>query len=238
MPAIKIITTSDGSHSLLNTALDETYHSVHGAIQESQHVFIRHGFDCWFERNPKKEIRILEIGFGTGLNSFLTLLHSKGTGLKVYYESWDTDPFAWEVIKQLNYPTILGSPELFFKIHEAQWDQSDTINPNFKLQKRKADCLVDQFDTFTLFDLIYYDAFAPSKQPEMWTIDVLKKVTDLLSPGGIWVTYCAKGQVKRDLRSLGLTIETLSGPPGKKEMIRASRSSVEIQNALSGDAGV
>lgn len=223
MHEVKIITTSDGSHSLLNTTLHETYHSIHGAVQESKHVFIVHGLDHWLERNKKKEIKILEIGFGTGLNAFLTLLRSTGAGLDIYYESWEAHPLEMDIVKQLNYPTFLGSPELFSSIQEASWDQRVSITPEFTLHKRKGDILIGQLEESIPFDLIYYDAFAPVKQPEMWTFEIFKKVTGSLALAGVWITYCAKGQVKRDLKTLGLMVETLPGPPGKKEMIRASR---------------
>ena len=222
MDEIRIITTADGSHSLLNTILQETYHSVHGAIQESKHVFIVHGLDHWVERTGKREIRILEIGFGTGLNAFLTVLRAEACGIQVYYESWESHPLETDVVTQLNYPIVLHSKELFSDLHEVSWDQPVHITPDFILHKRKGSILID-LPGIHSFDVVYYDAFAPAKQAEMWTFEVLKKVTDSLSASGAWVTYCAKGQVKRDLKKLGLTVETLAGPPGKKEMIRASR---------------
>lgn len=223
MDEIRIITTSDGSHSLLNTYLNETYHSIHGAVQESNHVFILHGLNHWLERNKKKEIKILEIGFGTGLNAFLTLLHSIQSGIHVYYESWEAHPLEMDIVKQLNYPNVLGSSDFFSSIQESLWDKSVAITPEFTLHKRKGDILSGPLEESLPFDLIYYDAFAPAKQPEMWTFEVLRKVTDSLAQTGVWITYCAKGQVKRDLKTLGLTVETVPGPPGKKEMIRASR---------------
>src|SRR5258708_14676103 len=119
---------------------------------------------------------------------------------------------------KVNYRLLLGSLQFFSKMHEAPRGQSILINPSFTLRKNKGDILFDKLDTLIPFDLIYYDAFAPAKQPEMWTIDILKNVTDSLASGGIWITYCAKGQVKRDLASLGLTVETLAGPPAKKEV--------------------
>lgn len=221
--ALQLITTSDGSHSLLNTALNETYHSVHGALQESQHVFIRHGLEYWHGRNAGKEARILEIGFGTGLNALLTLLYSNHSGIKIFYESWDIEPLAPSLVQQLNYGDILDAPDGFSKIHDAPWNEPTFITPTFALHKHHGDILKDPVGSPGGIDLIYYDAFAPGKQPEMWTTEILKKVSDCLAPGGVWVTYCAKGQVKRDLKSFGLTVETLPGPPGKKEMIRASR---------------
>jgi tRNA U34 5-methylaminomethyl-2-thiouridine-forming methyltransferase MnmC len=223
MDEVRIITTSDGSHSLLNTALNETYHSIHGAIQESRHVFIVHGLEEWLSKSRSSEAKILEIGFGTGLNAFISALESSARNLKVYYESWEAFPLDDLVIHQLNYPGILGSKALFNDIHAAPWNQPTKVAQEFTLRKTKANLLNDSPGDSMKFDIIFFDAFAPARQPEMWSAEVLKKVVDALAPGGIWVTYCAKGQVKRDLRALGLNVETLPGPPGKKEMIRASR---------------
>lgn len=225
MSTIKIITTSDGSHSLLDTSLNETYHSIHGAIQESQHVFIRAGLDHWLQRNQKSKIRIFEAGFGTGLNVFLTALHHALNEVKTYYESWEAFPLETNMLKKLNYPVTLGSPEIFSRIHEAAWNQPTSILTSFTLCKKRGDILMDRLNGTASFDLIYYDAFAPMKQPEMWTLSTLRKISSLLAPNGVLVTYCAKGQVKRDLKSLELAIETLPGSPGKKEMIRATFNS-------------
>ena len=223
MPELKIIITADGSHSLLDTVLNETYHSTHGAIRESQHVFIHAGLDLWRQQQPNKELRILEMGFGTGLNVFLTALHTLEANPGIYYESWEAFPLTMDIIGQLNYPAVLGVPELFTRIHDAAWDEQVEVTPSFVLNKRRGDMLTTRLDETQLFDLIFYDAFAPSKQPALWTLEILKKVAGTLKKGGLFVTYCAKGQVKRDLKSLGLTVETLPGPPGKKEMIRATR---------------
>ncbi len=223
MTDIRIITTADGSHSLHHAGLNETYHSVHGAIRESQYVFIRQGLVRWLELNNSKEIRILEVGFGTGLNALLTLLHSLQTNVKVYYESWEANPLDSLFVQQLNYGEMLKGAAWFGKINKAEWNEAGAITADFTLHKHHGDILRDTLNPSARFDLIYFDAFAPSKQPEMWTLEQIRKITDTLAPGGIWVTYCAKGQVKRDLVSLKFTVETLAGPPGKKEMIRASR---------------
>ena len=220
MSHIKIISTSDGSHSLLNTSLNETYHSVHGAIQESKHVFIQNGLDFWISRNPAKEPRILEIGFGTGLNVLLTLLHGQSSQQKIYYESWEMYPLDQSVVRELNYGLLLEAGENFSEIHNALWNSTVALSPHFTLHKHLGSILIDSLTG--PFDLVYYDAFAPSKQAEMWTIEALKKITNSIAPGGVWVTYCAKGQLKRDLKALGLNVETLPGPPGKKEMVRAT----------------
>jgi tRNA U34 5-methylaminomethyl-2-thiouridine-forming methyltransferase MnmC len=221
MDHLEVIATDDGSHSILNTALQETYHSRHGAVQESTHVFIDHGLRV-AELTRKESLRILEIGFGTGLNAALTLLEAGRRNLGITYESWEKFPLPAHVIDQLNYGAILGDIESFHALHQAPWNVITTIRPGFELYKRVRDILAEPLEGN--FDLIYYDAFAPSKQPEMWTQEILRKVTSALAPGGLLVTYCAKGQVKRDLAALGLTVETLPGPPGKKEMTRATRN--------------
>lgn len=221
MDTLQVIATGDGSHSLLNTVLNETYHSVHGAIQESRHVFILHGLEAIEQTHPNQPIRILEVGFGTGLNVLLTWMHTKESKTPITYESWERYPLPESILLQLNYASQLEDMEGFDAIHRVPWNVETALVPGFSLLKKQGDVLVDPIEGS--YDLIYFDAFAPSKQPELWTMDVLKKVTNRLLPNGILVTYCAKGQVKRDFASLGLHVESPPGPPGKKEMTRASR---------------
>ncbi|HMJ69826.1 MAG TPA: tRNA (5-methylaminomethyl-2-thiouridine)(34)-methyltransferase MnmD [Cyclobacteriaceae bacterium] len=210
---VKLILTSDGSHSLLNTALDETYHSRHGAVQESMHVFIKHGLETWAAKNPGKTVNIFEVGFGTGLNGLLTAL----TGLPVNYTAIEAFPLGEPVYSVLNY-----SPhELLQQLHRAPWNEWTEITDNFRLKKIESE--LEKTTLTDHYDMIYFDAFAPSKQPSMWELPVLTKVCGTLPAGGIFVTYCAKGQLKRDLRSLGFEVETLVGPPGKKEMVRGTK---------------
>jgi tRNA U34 5-methylaminomethyl-2-thiouridine-forming methyltransferase MnmC len=223
MKDIEIIITLDGSHSLRNRELDETYHSIHGAVQESVHVFIRNGLMFFENENHPSEIRILEVGFGTGLNALLTLKHALGSKLQFHYTSLEADPITKETIQQLNYPEILdfeGAASIFQKLHTASWAQEDKILYNFVLKKQLGR-LQDSTLGDKQFDLIYFDAFGPVKQPELWEMAMLKKVEQSMKPGAVFVTYCAKGQFKRNLKSLGLRVETLPGPPGKNEMVRA-----------------
>jgi len=223
MSNVEIITTSDGSHSLRNIGLDETYHSIHGAIQESVHVFIRNGLMFFENQNRPIEIRILEVGFGTGLNALLTLKHALGSTLQIHYTSLEAHPVDEKTIQQLNYPEVLdlnGAASLFQKVHAASWIQEEATLSNFVLKKQLGR-LQDVDLGNKQFDLIYFDAFAPAKQPELWEIGMLGKIEQSMKPGAVFVTYCAKGQLKRDLRSLGLRVETLPGAPGKKEMVRA-----------------
>jgi tRNA U34 5-methylaminomethyl-2-thiouridine-forming methyltransferase MnmC len=214
---IKIIVTNDGSHSLLNETLDETYHSRHGAVQESMYVFIEQGLNYWLEQRNVKAISILEVGFGTGLNALLTLTEAIKRDINIDYYSLETVPLEREVWMNLNYP----DPLYFFKaIHVAEWGQVCEIDAHFRMIKKNESLLTTVLQP-AQFDLVYFDAFAPNKQPEMWELPVLEKVVSTLKPGGLFVTYCAKGQLKRDLKSLGLTVESLPGPPGKREMVRA-----------------
>ena len=225
MRELRIITTSDGSHSLLDTSLNETYHSTHGAIQESIHVFIKNGFDFLLQRKPEHEMNILEIGFGTGLNVLLTMQHATLTNQKVQYTSLEAFPIDMTMVGQLNYPSALamaGGKE-FISLHLLPWNEKSEVFPNFHLEKRNIK-LEDAELEGNEFDLVYYDAFAPSKQPEMWELAILRKVAEAMKPQAVFVTYCAKGQLKRDLKSLGFSVETLPGPPGKKEMVRAVKT--------------
>ncbi len=219
MHDVEIITTSDGSHSLLNTSLDETYHSRHGAVQESNYVFLKQGLDYFIEQNTPEKISILEVGFGTGLNAWLTFEHLQASKKVIQYTSIETFPLPETIWQSLNYATSEAEKNNFKRIHTALWNQAVQLTNQFCLHKVEA--RVQDFNTSQLFDIIYFDAFAPNKQPEMWELNVLKKVTDQLSINGVFVTYCAKGQLKRDLKSLGLQVETLAGPPGKKQMVRA-----------------
>lgn len=220
MDNLAIITTSDGSHSLLNKSLNETYHSHHGAIQESEHVFISSGLNFWLNRNNPQSIRILEIGFGTGLNALLTWAYMKDRPCQVDYVSLEANPLGREIWSNLNYADKLNMCDEFKSLHEAAWDHYFHAQTNVKILKQHTTLQQVTLEPLR-YDLIYYDAFAPNKQPEMWELVMLEKTVRAMSVGGAFVTYCAKGQVKRDLLKLGLTVETLAGPPGKKEMIRA-----------------
>lgn len=221
--ALQLITTGDGSHTLLNTNLNETYHSTHGAVQESLHVFIKNGLDFFIKNNTPTEIKILEVGFGTGLNALLSLKQIRDSKIKIHYTSLEAFPISIETADQLSYPTDVlfqQSKQLFMSLHEAVWNEPVSILPNFTLEKIKITLQEISFQP-SEFDLVYFDAFAPNKQPEMWELITLRKVVQAIKPKGAFVTYCAKGQLKRDLKSLGMIIETLSGPPGKREMVRA-----------------
>ena len=222
---IQLIATKDGSHSLLNLQLDETYHSRHGAVQESMHVFIKNGLQHWLEQHPSQDVSIFEVGMGTGLNVLLTLQEAISSDRIFYYTTLEPFPVLSEIIDQLNYAEFVEDTSLqplFPEIHDSPWEQEVPLCKNFifkKLQNTVQEATLKP----TAFDVIYFDAFAPNKQPNLWTYEILDKVTSLLRPGGVWVTYAAKGQMKRDLKALGLEVETLPGPPGKAEMVRAKK---------------
>jgi tRNA U34 5-methylaminomethyl-2-thiouridine-forming methyltransferase MnmC len=222
MNKLELIITSDGSHSLLNTVLDETYHSRHGAMQESVHVFIQQGLQFFLDQKQREKVSVLEIGFGTGLNALLTAQHAQSKSYSIQYVSLEAFPVEETIWSKLNYADTDEAKDLFRTLHQAQWTSPELIGPNFTLIKAHTTLQQVDLSQYT-FDVVYYDAFAPNKQPEMWELPLLQKVVERLSGDGVFVTYCAKGQLKRDLRSLGLNVETLPGPPGKKEMIRAMK---------------
>lgn len=222
---IQLITTADGSHSLLNTTIKETYHSVHGAIQESAHVFIKNGLEYFVHIHKPKQISVLEIGFGTGLNALMTLQSALQMGISIYYTTLEAFPVNSKTTQLLNYSQLLdfnNSNRYFERLHDVSWEEEKTIENNFFIKKLKGKVQEINFPTSS-FDLIYFDAFAPSKQPEMWEMNVLQKIEMAMKPNAVFVTYCAKGQLKRDLKLLGLSVEKLPGPPGKKEMVRATK---------------
>ena len=218
---LKIITTADGSHSLLNESLNETYHSVHGALQESLHVFVKHGLAFVAQKNSLP-IEIVEVGFGTGLNALLSLQFAQQHQRRIHYFSIESSPLTEEVWSKLNYAASTGLTEEYSALHGAKWNLEQLITPHFHLTKLHS-TLHDATIPANRADVVYYDAFAPSKQPELWELGMFTKMFNCLKPGGVLVTYCAKGQLKRDLKALGFIVETLEGPPGKKEMVRASK---------------
>ena len=213
----EIITTGDGSKTIQIKGWDEQYHSKHGAIQEAYHVFINHGL-CLFE---KTSISILEIGFGTGLNAFITSLEHTKRALNVNYTGVEAYPVAKEEIEQLGYAAALGVPEMnthFNNLHESVWNERVEITPSFHLEKQKMD--FKDIKAKNLFNLIYFDAFGARVQPELWTVSIFKKMFTALKPKGYIVTYAAKGSVRRAMQEVGFLVERLPGPPGKREMLR------------------
>ncbi len=220
---LQIIATEDGSNTLFNTALKETYHSTRGAIQESNHVFINNGLRFFLDSQKPNSISVFEVGLGTGLNALLSLKFAEENKLKIEYTSIECNPIALKTAAQLNFVSLLNDESLtsqFQRIHDEGWDQEVILSNHFMLQKINNDLFLFQLKP-NQFDVIFFDAFAPSKQPEMWAMAILEKVVQSMKEGGVFVTYCAKGQLKRDLKSLGLIVESLPGSSGKREMVRA-----------------
>lgn len=214
----KIIITEDGSHSLQVPELKETYHSIHGAIQESKHVFIKSGLSAL----KQNDISIFEMGFGTGLNALLSYDYCHSQQQNVSYTSIEKYPLSLAEVKQLNFPEQLSLDRSFFdRLHTAQWGLRSVIEPDFNLTKIKAD--ISRTGLRGTHDIVFFDAFGPDIQANLWTIDILSKMHKILRPGGLFVTYSAKGQVRRNLQEAGFTVERLPGPPGKREMIRATK---------------
>jgi tRNA U34 5-methylaminomethyl-2-thiouridine-forming methyltransferase MnmC len=214
---VEVITTGDGSASLYVPTLDETYHSRHGAVQESMHVFIRNGLAAV----SKDEIRVLEVGLGTGLNAILAARYADNLEKKVHYSAIETSPLPPEVISQLPNPAP-ESPELFTRLHKSEWEQDYSLTDRFIMCKKEIRVQDVSFPPET-FDCIFYDAFGPRAQPEMWTPEIFRKLFEWTVSGGFWVSYCSRGQVRRDLLASGWVTEKLPGPPGKREMLRAQR---------------
>lgn len=207
-------TTKDGSQTIYIPELDEHYHSTNGAIQEAEIVYLEAGLDFC----KKDNINILEIGFGTGLNAYLTMIKSNK---KISYTSMELYPLTEKEYSSLNHHEIVigGSKELFFKLHKAKWGEFCNINNNFKLRKINEDITLHKFEKG--YDVVYFDAFAPDIQPHLWSEDVFKKIYNSMNTNGVLTTYCVKGIVKRALKACGFRIEKLPGALGKREMLRA-----------------
>ena len=211
--------TEDGSHTFYMPDLDEHYHSTHGAVQESKHVFLDAGFH-FCEKDP---IHILEIGFGTGLNCFLTLMETLKTNRKVVYHSIELYPLEKEHINSLNYAEQSNpvQKDLFTTLHKSEWNSDVKITDDFTLRKLLGDLRTSKFPT--KYDLVYFDAFAPEVQPDLWTEEIFTKIYHSLNSNAILTTYCSKGIVKQALRASGFELKRLPGPPGKRHMLRATR---------------
>lgn len=214
-----IIESEDGSNTLYVPELKEYYHSIHGAISESRHVFIERGLQA----HSGTDIHILEVGFGTGLNAILTFIEAEKKDITIRYTAIELYPLEEEVTSKLNYPKLIGEKygKTSFSLHQAKWGEWEQISPFFNLKKINVN-LVD-FLPEDRYDVVYFDAFAPNIQPELWSENVLSKICDSINPKGILVTYSSKGQVRRTLKKFGLKVEKIPGPKGKREMIRAHK---------------
>ena len=211
--------TADGSFTLFNPDFGEHYHSTFGAIQESEHIFIRAGLESFIGRHDT--IHVFEMGFGTGLNALLTFLQAEKTGQKIRYYGLEAFPISMETAKMLNYPEFLNADQkLFLKFHEP--DNLINISPEFTLVKEtgtmEQTVLPDEH-----FDVVYFDAFSPEAQPELWTQEIFGKIYNAMKTGGVLTTYSCKGTVKRAMKAAGFQLEKLPGPPGKREFLRAMK---------------
>ena len=222
----EVVITGDGSSTIHLPDWDEQYHSKHGAVQEAYHVFIKHGLHHLYSEkgNSNTGVSILEIGFGTGLNAFITLLEAEKLKLKINYVGVEAYPVSAEEISLLNYTKALEAEarEAVFKtLHDVPWDVKQHITPMFSIEKQKK--FFSEINDEAVFNLIYFDAFGARVQPELWTEPVFRSMYKTLKPNGVLVTYAAKGSVRRAMQSVGFTVERLEGPPGKREMLRGTK---------------
>lgn len=221
------IITKDGSHTISIPEMNVTYHSHHGAIQESMHVFIEAGLKYVSANLQEPWINIFEMGFGTGLNALLSLIEAERCQLKIHYTAVELFPLQEKEINLLNYCEQLDRQNLkpvFHQLHQCEWGKDIFITPFFTLHKIRMDLI--NLSAYQPVNLIYYDAFAPAAQPELWTKEVFEKLISLLVPGGVLVTYCSKGDVRRAMQAVGFSIEKIPGPKGKREMVRAALPTV------------
>ncbi|NTS40175.1 tRNA (5-methylaminomethyl-2-thiouridine)(34)-methyltransferase MnmD [Flavisolibacter sp. BT320] len=218
----EVVLTKDGSHTIAIAEKGVTYHSVHGAVQESMHVFIEAGLGTILTSPDKTEISIFEMGFGTGLNAFLTALVALEQQRSFFYTAVETAPLSAEEASLLNYSDSLGYGELFTALHQCAWDEAVQVNDFFTVEKRQTE--LTAFSPSRQYDLVYYDAFAPSAQPELWTKEVFEKLYGMMHTNGVLVTYCSKGDVRRALQAAGFSVEKVPGPRGKREMLRALKA--------------
>jgi len=225
----KIITTNDGSTSIHMVEWNEQYHSKHGAIQEAKHVFIESGLVFFLSNGHGnfKPISILEIGFGTGLNAYITLLEAQKRNIKINYNGVDAFPVSKQEIQQLNFESQLGIEKtfsLFSRMHELPWEEEFQMTDFFSLKKQQK--YFSEINNREAFNLIYFDAFGPRVQPELWTESLFQLMFNALKVNGVLVTYCAQGNARRALQKVGFIVEKIVGPPGKRHMIRALKSNI------------
>lgn len=219
-PINTIKKSNDGSHTLFSEKFQVTYHSLHGATTESQVVFIDAGLNYFQNRENKTEISVFEMGFGTGLNAFMTALWAEKNKVSIQYTGIEAYPIANQHLQELNYPAMLGRTDIFESIHNAAWGSMQSVTTLFKLHKIKT-TLQAFIPVEESVDIIFYDAFGPGAQPELWETGLMTKNYSILKKGGILVTYCSQGQFRRNLKVAGFIVDKLPGPPGKREIVRA-----------------
>lgn len=220
-----ILLTEDGSHTVNIPCLNVTYHSMHGAVQESRHVFLKTGLQYFIAQNKKAEtINVFEIGFGTGLNALLSLQAAIQLNQKIIYQTIEAEPLLMNEVDKLNYTSFINKnlQESFLALHKYEWNEVIIVHNLFSFQKIKSG--LEQFEANQKFHVIYFDAFDPNVQPDMWTETVFRKMFGMLYENGILVTYCSKGNVRRAMQTAGFTVQKLKGPPGKREIVRAVKT--------------
>ncbi len=220
----KVIITNDGTTTIQLTDKNECYHSKHGALNEAKYVFIEKGLMHYINANNPKKIELLEVGLGTYLNSLLTFLTNKKSKIAITYTGIEAHPVEAAEIEALNFTELLNIPkDYLLSFHRAPWNETTSFEENFQLHKIHNRIQTNHFEK--TFDIVYYDAFGHRTQPEMWDFSIFEKLYHCMNKNAVLVTYCAKGQVRRDLEKCGFEVERLAGPPGKREMLRATKIS-------------
>lgn len=220
-----IITTADGSKTIKIEEWDEHYHSTHGAVQESMHVYIQAGLNHFVSKNQPQSITVLEAGFGTGLNALLTCLWSENSKIKVDYFGIEAYPISIQEVNALYYHEVITGDNvklIYKKLHQSEWEKWAKISKNFYLKKQQL-----SFSDLKLknqADIVFYDAFGPRVQPELWEVSIFQRFYEALRPGGAFVTYCVKGTARRALQNIGFEVDIIEGPPGKRHMLRAYKT--------------
>lgn len=221
MTNLHFVITADGSKTIFNPAVGENYHSKHGALQESKHVFLKSGLHFYLEKNKQNHVSVLEVGFGTGLNFLLTADYCLENEISLNYTGIEAFPLSFDMISATEYESFLSRDlhNAFLKTYEESLTKEVKLNDFCKL--KIANCKLEDFTSNDRFDVLYFDAFAAIHQPEMWTIQALEHCCNYLKTGGVFVTYAITGNLKRSMKSLGFEIEKAPGAPGKREMLRA-----------------
>lgn len=221
----QIFITADGSPTISIPQMEVTYHSHHGAIQESQHVCIDAGLQYVLNNNNNDPLHIFEMGFGTGLNALLSLIEAEKHQRSIHYSTTELFPLQEELYTPLNYCHLLQRPDLapaFQKMHQCPWQKDVRITPGFTLHKIPDD--IQHLKTAQLFNLVYFDAFSPTVQPALWTEPVFQKLYAVMKPGAVLVTYCSKSIIRKAMQQAGFTVHKIQGPWGKREMVRAVKN--------------
>lgn len=226
----EIILTADGSDTLFSKSFNEMYHSRLGALRESSKIFIEYGL----QEVKSDSIRIFELGLGTGLNALLSYLYAEVHHIKINYRCIELFPLSDSILLSLNYVNLIaGSKEKFYSIHQAVWGEQVELSPYFSIDKIMGDVIATDLGLNSA-DLVYFDAFSPGKQPELWTLEIFCKMFRMLRPGGVLVTYCSKSLIRQRMKDAGFDVKKLPGPPGKREIVKAIKPCSLRSHGISG----